>query len=99
MPRERTPSRLNDRRGGSIASPCGGRCRAIAVLTGVLVTLWVGTYLYFRARHSLGGVYAAAPLAWKQINYDEHYPWGKPLFYLHQPLAWFDQRITGTEVR
>ena len=71
----------------------------MAILTGVLVTLWIGSYLYFRAQHSLGGVYASAPLAWKQINYDEHYLWGKPLFYLHQPLAWLDQRITGTEVR
>lgn len=64
-----------------------------------LATLWVGSYLYFRARHSVDGEYASSPRVWKQINYDEHFPWGIPLFHLHQPLAWLDGCTTGTEVR
>jgi hypothetical protein len=85
--------------GCHIATRWLARHPAIAALALLFLTVWIGTYLYFRAWHSLGGVYASAPVAWKQINYDEHYPWAKPLFYLHQPLAWLDQHFTGTEIQ
>ena len=73
-----------------------GRCGVGALL---LACLWVGSYLYFRGCNSFGGSNASASINWLQINYDEHYCWSKPLFYLHQPLAWLDRRATGTEVR
>jgi hypothetical protein len=105
MPEETSPARLpyaspaRGPRGTRTAPASRVRRHAIAILALLLVTLWVGSYLYVGAHHSFGGTFASAPIAWKQLNYDGHYPWAAPLFYLHQPLAWLDQRITGTEVR
>ena len=62
-----------------------------------LAVAWVASYFYMRQAHSLAGEYASAPLHWRQICYDKHYPGAEMLCVLHQPLRWFDETITGVE--
>lgn len=69
------------------ACPCWCWCRCGLVL------------IYTGERDTRGGTFASAPMAWIQICYDEHYPGTIGLFHVHRPLAWLDQRVTGTEVR
>ena len=69
-----------------------------AAVTFLMVSLWVGSYAYFRTQHSISGINASEPTRYILIHYDLHYLWARPMFYLHQPLAWIDQRTTGSFV-
>ena len=68
-----------------------------AILSGVLL-IWGTPYLYLRSAHSLSGTFATAPVSWRQINYDQHYPGLTLLRLIHLPLGWMDQKLTGVEI-
>ena len=73
------------------------------ILTAFLVVLSIAilivTYLNKRTKDSFGERYASSPQKWMQINYDSYYSINIPLYYLHRPLAWLDQKMTGVEIR